>query len=207
MYQLTKEPILADMARAAAIGRDAFVDPKTSVASYYWQAMNRGAGPYPHHAWWQVGWITDYLLAEAELRSGGKVTFPRGFVTPKVGPHQTYGFAPGTVYGDKANLIIREGLLQANSPSVDYILSRSATSNKVYAALLNSRAQPTQFSFSVDKTKIGTGQNVQITRMQWLDSGSNVNAKDGQVSLEIPPFGIKVLAVTYAPNGDQTSLK
>ncbi|GAA4458199.1 hypothetical protein GCM10023189_30040 [Nibrella saemangeumensis] len=207
MYQLTKEPLFADMARTAAIGRDAFVDPKTSVASYYWQAMNRGAGPYPHHAWWQVGWITDYLLAEAELRSGGQVSFPRGFVTPKVGPHQTYGFAPGTVYGDKANLIIREGLLRANSPSVDYILSHSTGSNKVYVALLNNRAQPTQLTFSLDKDKLGTEQKVQITRMQWLDSGGNVQATNGQVSLEIPAFGIKVLAVTYAPNGDQTSIK
>ncbi len=45
--------------------------------------MNKGAGPYPHHAWWQIGWITDYLLAEAQLRSDGQITFPRGFVTPK----------------------------------------------------------------------------------------------------------------------------
>ncbi|GAA4413028.1 hypothetical protein GCM10023187_40830 [Nibrella viscosa] len=207
LYRLTKEPLFADMARAAAIGRDAFVDPKTSVASYYWNAMNRGAGPYPHHAWWQIGWITDYLLAEAELRSGGKVNFPRGFVTPKVGPHQTYGFAPGTVYGDKANLIIREGLLRANSPSVDYILSQSTGSNKLYIALLNNRAQPTQLSFSLDKDKIGTEQNVQITRMQWLDSSGDVQANNGQVSLEIPAFGMKVLAVSYAPTGDRTSLK
>jgi hypothetical protein len=45
MHQLTGEKIFIDMARAAAWGRDAFVDPKTSVASYYWRAMNRGAGP------------------------------------------------------------------------------------------------------------------------------------------------------------------
>ncbi len=47
MYDLTGEALFADMARAAAVGRDAFVDPKTSVASYYWSTMNKGAGPYP----------------------------------------------------------------------------------------------------------------------------------------------------------------
>ena len=62
MFALTGDSLFINMARAAAWGRDAFVDSATSVASYYWNAMNRGSGPYPHHAWWQVGWLTDYLL-------------------------------------------------------------------------------------------------------------------------------------------------
>ncbi|MBS1601131.1 MAG: glycerophosphoryl diester phosphodiesterase, partial [Bacteroidetes bacterium] len=106
---LTHDTLFAEMARAAAIGRDAFVDSATSVASYYWNTMNRGAGPYPHHAWWQIGWITDYLLAEAELRSGGRIHFPRGFMTPKVGPHESVGFAPGVVNGVAARLVDSSG--------------------------------------------------------------------------------------------------
>ncbi|RRB07775.1 glycerophosphoryl diester phosphodiesterase [Larkinella rosea] len=153
MYGMTKEPIFADMARAGAIGRDAFVDAKTSVASYYWQAMNRGAGPYPHHAWWQIGWLTDYLLAEANLRSGGKVVFPRGFVTPKVGPHQTYGFAAGTVNGEKANLVIDEKLVTIDNPSVDYILAKSETKDKVFVILLNNSAQPSDFQLTAKGRK------------------------------------------------------
>ncbi|MBN8822039.1 MULTISPECIES: glycerophosphoryl diester phosphodiesterase [unclassified Spirosoma] len=169
MYTLTKEPIFADMARAGAIGRDAFVDAKTSVASYYWNAMNRGAGPYPHHAWWQVGWLTDYLLAEAELRSGGKVTFPRGFVTPKVGPHQTYGFAAGMVNGEKANLIIDENLITIDNPSVDYILAKSVQSGKLFVVLLNNRAQA---------------------------SDCTVTAKNGKpVKKQLPAFGIDVMTL------------
>jgi len=146
MAALTGEPLFADMARAAAIGRDAFVDSQTSVASYYWTAMNKGAGPYPHHAWWQVGWLTDYLLAEAEYRSEGQVKFPRGFVTPKVGPHQTYGFAPGTINGEKANLLVNENLVKIDSPSIDYILAESVDSKKKFVILLNDRAQATDFT-------------------------------------------------------------
>jgi len=141
MYALTKEPIFADMARSAAIGRDAFVDVKTSVASYYWNAMNKGAGPYPHHACWQIGWITDYLMAEAELRSAGKVTFPRGFVTPKVGPHQTYGFAPGTIYGQPADLTIGEQWATADNPNVESITAQSPDRKYRYVILLNNAPQ------------------------------------------------------------------
>ncbi|MGV3558962.1 glycerophosphoryl diester phosphodiesterase [Larkinella arboricola] len=169
MYGLTKEPIFADMARAGAIGRDAFVDPKTSVASYYWQAMNRGAGPYPHHAWWQVGWLTDYLLAEAELRSNGKVTFPRGFVTPKVGPHQTYGFAAGTVNGEKAKLLIDENRVKIDNPSVDYILAQSEKQNKTFVILLNNSAQPSDFQITVSDKPASRKQ--------------------------LPPFGLEVLTL------------
>lgn len=149
MYGLTKEPIFADMARAGAVGRHAFVDAKTSVASYYWQAMNRGAGPYPHHAWWQIGWLTDYLMAEAELRSDGKVSFPRGFVTPKVGPHQTYGFAPGTVNGQKARLIIDENLVKLDNPAVEHILAKAVQGNKTFVILMNSHAKPAEVKLTL----------------------------------------------------------
>ena len=57
---------------------------------------------FPWHAYWQIGWIVDYLIAEAGLRSDSNISFPYGYMTPKVGPHVTYGFAPGNIYGKKA---------------------------------------------------------------------------------------------------------
>ena len=191
MYKITGEQIFADLARSAAIGRDAFVDPKTSVASYYWQAMNKGAGPYPHHAWWQIGWITDYLLSEAELRSDGKVRFPRGFVTPKVGPHQTYGFESGIIYGEKTNLIIREGLAQSGNPVVDCILAQSESGNKLFVVFLNNHAQASSFDLSLDPEKIKSG--AKIAGIKNAATGKSLS----QLKFEIPGFGIQVLEVTY----------
>jgi hypothetical protein len=192
MYGLTKEPLFADMARAGAIGRDAFVDPKTSVASYYWNAMNKGAGPYPHHAWWQIGWLTDYLLAEAELRSGGKVSFPRGFVTPKVGPHQTYGFAPGTIYGEKASLFMQDGFAQPSSPSVDCLLARAEKSNRVYVLLLNDNASPATFQVALQPEAIGKDKKLKsVTRL--VSSGKS--KAQNELSFKLPGFGMEVLAV------------
>ncbi len=140
MYAATGERLFLDMARAAAVGRDAFVDDATAVATYYWAAMNRGAGPYPHHAWWQLGWITDYLLAEVELRSGGDIRFPAGFITPKVGPHRTYGFSEGTVCGEKASLVMEDGLVVTDSPDVETVLARN--DSHLFVMLLNDCATP-----------------------------------------------------------------
>ncbi|WP_343304026.1 glycerophosphoryl diester phosphodiesterase [Chitinophaga niabensis] len=173
MFTITRDSLFLQMARAAALGRDAFVDKETSVASYYWDVMNKGAGPYPHHAWWQIGWITDYLLAEAEMRSGGQVKFPRGFITPKVGPHQSYGFAPGKVNGVTADLILEEGMLKTTSPYLDYYCAINRQQKKLFFILLNN-----------DDEQLET--TIQIPAK--ADSG---------VALKIAPYGIKVLEINY----------
>lgn len=198
MYQLTGEPIFADMARAGAWGRDAFVDAKTSVASYYWNAMNRGAGPYPHHAWWQIGWITDYLMAEADVRSNGQVRFPRGFITPKVGPHQSYGFAPGRIYGQPARLLIREGVVHpgrgtADSPDVNYILAQSPDEKTLFVVLLNNRTQPTNVTVALRPGGLGSDQR--ITTVRCLPTKQIIVPTNGAIALRMPGLGQTVLAV------------
>lgn len=94
---MTGDSLFVDLARTAAIAREEFLNPDTKIATYYWSQFDRGPGPFPHHAWWQLGWIVDYLLCEAECRSEGLIAFPRGFVTPKVGPQRITGFAPGRI--------------------------------------------------------------------------------------------------------------
>ncbi|MDE6611322.1 MAG: glycerophosphoryl diester phosphodiesterase, partial [Muribaculaceae bacterium] len=138
MFAITGERIFLDMARAAAIGRDAFVDDTTAVASYYWATMNNGAGPYPHHAWWQMGWITDYLLAELELRSDGAIHFPAGFITPKVGPHRTSAFRPGSVYGEEASLVMIPDAVKTDNPNIESVLAQN--SSTLFVMLLNDLA-------------------------------------------------------------------
>lgn len=169
MYRLTGERIFLDMARAAAIGRDAFVDDATAVASYYWATMNNGAGPYPHHAWWQMGWITDYLLAELELRSDGAVSFPAGFITPKVGPHRTAAFSPGTVYGESASLVMLPGVVSTGNPNVEAVLARNDST--LFVMLLND---------------LGTEQNTTLDI-----------AGHGSRKITLAPYGLKIIKVPY----------
>ncbi|MEJ7829395.1 MAG: glycerophosphoryl diester phosphodiesterase, partial [Segetibacter sp.] len=192
MYQLTKDRIFADMARAAAIGRDAFVDGNTSVASYYWNAMNKGAGPYPHHAWWQIGWITDYLMAEAEMRSNGKITFPRGFVTPKVGPHQTYGFKAGKIFGVPAQLTTTENFVKCDKSQVDYIVAKSETDNRTFVILLNNQSQAVN-------AKLRWGDNGKSFKKITVkdDKGNVISTKNlmSETPITLASYGLKVLVV------------
>lgn len=190
MFALTGDSLFLNMARAGALGRDAFVDPQTSVASYYWDVMNKGAGPYPHHAWWQIGWITDYLLAEAEMRSAGKVKFPRGFITPKVGPHQSYGFAPGEVYGTKAELLLKDGLLRSESPYLDYYCAVNRAQSKLYFILLNNDDEPLGTTLHVDiQPQTASSIEADGTR-KTINIGKTIPVK-------IMPYGMQVIEASY----------
>lgn len=199
MHALTQDSLFLNMARAAAIGRDAFVDMDTGVASYYWDSMNYGAGPYPHHAWWQVGWITDYLLSEVTLRSEGEITFPRGFITPKVGPHQTYGFAPGNVFGRKANLIMRSGLMQVDNPYIEYITAINEKEKTLYVVLLNNDDEEQACNIRIDESKLFPRKDVQFKKVSLLDhSGNSIGENVVNETLRFNPYGLQVLKVQYS---------
>ena len=198
MFALTQDSLFVDMARAAAIGRDAFVDSATSVASYYWAAMNKGAGPYPHHAWWQVGWLTDYLLSEIALRSNGGISFPQGFVTPKVGPHKSYGFAPGKVFGTKANLLMISELVKTKEPSIDYFAAKAEEGKAVYVMLLNDGNEKQNASLSLALTKAVAGGTIQnITLLDAKGNKLSDLSKSGNVTVSIEPFGLRVIKISY----------
>ncbi|MBO9634802.1 MAG: glycerophosphoryl diester phosphodiesterase [Chitinophagaceae bacterium] len=199
MFAITRDSLFLTMARAAALGRDAFVDPATSVASYYWDVMNRGAGPYPHHAWWQIGWITDYLLSELRLRSGGKVEFPRGCITPKVGPHQSYGFQPGNVYGHKASLLLKEGVLQTESPYLDYFGAIDNEQKKLFLFLLNNDDEKLTTTLTIDYSKILDNKTIVPKGIQWIEASGKRTRLPVKASfrLTLPGYGMQVLEISY----------
>jgi hypothetical protein len=200
LFGLTRDSLYLNMARAGALGRDAFVHEPTSVASYYWRAMDAGAGPYPHHAWWQIGWITDYLLSEVALRSGGKVDFPRGFVTPKVGPHQTYGFVPGKVFGTEAGLHLPAGMLQVSNPQVDYMGAVAARAGKVYVLLLNNDDEKQISRIQVDAQKLLFNNTASIGKVSLLNNDGLPETElsaDGNWNIQLPAYGLKVIEMEY----------
>lgn len=199
MYRLTKDSLFLNMARAAAIGRDAFVDFKTGVASYYWDSMNNGAGPYPHHAWWQVGWITDYLLSEISLRSNNGITYPGGFITPKVGPHLTYGFTSGTVFGTKADLIMRPGLFKLDNPYIEYMAALNEKEKTVFLILLNNDDEKQTPLIEMDTKCLFSGKKIRVKNVASLNNQGHSTLVDGveNWNVTIDAYGLKVLKIKY----------
>lgn len=200
MYNLTKDQIYLDMARAAAWGRDAFVDKSTNVASYYWTKMDAGPGSFPHHAWWQIGWITDYLMAEVELRSQNQISFPRGFITPKVGPHQSYGFAAGKVYGNVASLKLIDGLLKADHPVIDHVIALNSEEKKCYIILLNNSVNSLKTKVEIHTGKIPGVSGTKIKSAAFIGADGKKGAivdTSKSLNIDFAPNGLKVIEVLY----------
>jgi hypothetical protein len=188
MYELTHDSIFLDMGRSAAIGRDAFVDSATSVASYYWVTMNKGAGPFPHHAWWQAGWIMDYLLSEVHLRSNGAITFPRGFITPKVGPHQSYGFAAGTVYGQPADLKLYRGLIQCDNPNIECLTAIDKKQKRIYVFFLNDLGKVINGNISVNTDVLNKSGSFFLSEIN--EEGERGKIIQNQFVIKMRPYGL-----------------
>lgn len=196
LYQLTQDSLYLNMARAAAWGRDAFVDSATGVASYYWRMMNNGAGPFPHHAWWQIGWITDYLISEANMRSMKKISFPGGFITPKVGPHLTYGFAKGSVMGNKAELIMRLGLTKLSNPKLDCLTALNKEEKKLFLIILNNSIEKEESAFDLNMNVLLPGKKIKPVSIRDITiTGGESSFTDKLI--KISPAGFKVLEVSY----------
>jgi hypothetical protein len=188
MFELTHDSVFLNMARSAAIGRDAFVDSTTSVASYYWVTMNKGAGPFPHHAWWQAGWIMDYLLSEIHLRSKGAITFPRGFITPKVGPHQSYGFAPGKVYGQPADLKLYRGLIQCDNPNMECITAIDKKQKRIHIFFLNDLRKESNGNISVNADVLNKNGSFLLSEID--DKGKKGKLIPNQFVIKMASYGL-----------------
>lgn len=196
--QITNDTFFADMARAAAWGRDAFVDSATSVATYYWRGMNKGPSAFPHHAWWQIGWITDYLISEIALRSNNKIVFPRGFLTPKVGPHESYGFAPGTVYDKSAYLYLPQNLITIDNPHIDYLCAVNRQEQQLYVFLLNNSVSAQHFKLKFNADELNT-ENKKLKQIQFIDKNGNKQKEIPFQNLEekLSEYGLLTLKINY----------
>ncbi len=197
MHEETKDPVFLTMARAAARGRQAFVGEQTGVSVYYWDSLPhvaRDQDKFPWHAFWQIGWITDYLLAEAHLRSEGQIHFPAGFMTPKVGPHRSYGFAPGTIFGRKADLVFRQGMLRSDNADLECLSAWSEDRGTLYLVAINQSPKEGQGKLTIDLSKLSPG--AKWTEEEVLQGVQPVvNRGQGSMELRIPAWGMQVLAL------------
>ena len=199
IHELTGEQLFLDMARAAARGRHHFVNPQTGMSIYYWHSLDDAQkvwSLFPWHAEWQIGWITDYLMAEAHLRSVGRIAFPAGFPTPKVGSHVAYGFAPGTIYGQAATLWRGAGAITCDNPNVESFGALRTDHRRLFIVGLNQFSQAQQATIRIDRGQQAMGHRLHWTACTSIEGDGVVADGDaGTISFTLPAWGIGVAAV------------
>lgn len=199
LYEETADRLFLDLARAAATAREAHLAPDTHMATYYWSQFDRGPGPFPHHAWWQLGWIADYVFAEAEMRSGRRISFPRGFMTPKVGPQRIFGFEPGTVYDEQANPIMVKGLFEADNTDIEILSALTTDRNRLFLILMNSTPRPQHTALTVHPAAIA-GRRIGTASADDPATGRKITpGGDGAFGITLPGYGIQTLKFDLEP--------
>lgn len=198
IYEYTHDPVFLTMARVAARGRNAYVDQESGQAIYYWHTqenLKKGAAMFPWHAYWQIGWITDYLLSEIHLRSDGNIRFPYGFMTPKVGPHVTYGFAPGVIFGQKGDLVFRPDMVNSDNADVEYMLAQSKDKAKLYLMVLSQSPRRQSCTLTLDLAKL-TGKPSRWSKIKNLQGKiKKADRKNSRLCFDFEPWSLNVMEI------------
>jgi hypothetical protein len=138
----------------------------------------------------------DYLMSEIALRSQNAVTFPRGFFTPKVGPHATFGFAPGTIYGETAEL--SWGDVGVDNPAIDCVVARVTKGSRVILLLLNEvgREKNVVLTPQVRSLTDGKAKAWYSARIVGTANPAVLNPV-APVKLTLPGYGLTVVALDF----------
>ena len=70
-------------------------------------------------------------------------------MTPKVGPHESVGFAPGVVDGSEARLVMEPGLVVVENPDVEVVTARSTDGKRLFLIFLNDIGQAVETGYTV----------------------------------------------------------
>ena len=117
--------------------------------------LNAVTSVHFNHIWPHVALVLDFLVADAEARSGGAIKFP-GKYSEGYAYFQgrVFGTDPGKFFGREAILWMPPGLLKYDDPEVNYLAAREGSST-LLLAFSNQSKQARRVKFAVDETLAG----------------------------------------------------
>ncbi|NQU44470.1 hypothetical protein HQ520_14360 [bacterium] len=205
VYRHTGRDIYRTYARHSVIGR------YTNYPGYYVSSLTDVfhtpdypyTGPdltsiYYHHIPVHFGFTVDYLVAQAEVRSNGKVRFPYAKQKNYAWfDERMYGLEPGEIFGEKgAVLWIEEGVAKPENIMVDWIAARSA--DRFYLMLMSQADEPMTVQPNLDAKKIGLADG-DIRIYVNGKAEASVMKSLSEKSVTIPPKGMITLSMPAQP--------
>jgi hypothetical protein len=117
-------------------------------------------------------------------------------VTPKVGPHQSYGFAKGTIYGQEASLLLSSELIKSQNPSIEYVIGHNEVSKKIFVILMNNHHQASKAPLTLNLAALSMTKKRAIKEIKLVENNHTLPSSVAH-TLTIPPYGIQTLAIQY----------
>lgn len=155
---------------------------------------------YYHHIVPQLAWTIDYLIAEASLRSAGKIHFPAarqdGYT---YFDSRVYGHAPGQVYDfDSVWLWLRRGLVTIDNPQINYLTAHN--DSQLFLLLMNESTQEEEamVHFSPDALNFNPQEVKAVAQIRNGIAGSPLPLQNGDVRVTVPSRGLVILQLDHA---------
>jgi len=150
---------------------------------------------YYHHIAPHLAWTLDYLVAEAETRSAGRIAFPsqrqNGYAYFDA---RLYGHAPGKIeQQDNVWLWLRRGLVTLDNPQLNYLTARTAS--QFFLILMNESDRAERSAVRVAAAELGlaaTGEYRFTPLLAAADAPRPV-LRDGATEVVVPARGLLVL--------------
>jgi len=200
VYRYTHREIFRTFARNSVIGR--FANYPGYYLTCFTDLVQDPRYPYKgpditciyyHHIPVHYAFAMDYLVADAEARSDGKIDFP--WVKQKNYAwfnNRVYTAEPGRVFDDgKAVLWLERGLVRLGDCKTDWLAARSP--ERFWVMLMNQTRAARRVNVRLDGAKIGLDGGEGRMRVGGADATPAPSLKDNGCEVTVPPLGLVTL--------------
>lgn len=202
------DSFLRDIARSAVVGRYANY-PGYTISKEYVAFYQRADYPlhdvnemtynqlYYNHVWPHIALLYDYLITDAEMKSGGRVKFPSQYAQGYAYlQSKVYGAAPGEFYGDSAvSVWLPANLLKTDNEQINYVSGYG--NGNFYLALTNQspEKQTGTVQLNADVVPFDAGTTYTVRVMQDNKPAPAMTMQNGKLTVSLSGHGITGLIV------------
>ena len=114
----------------------------------------------------------------------------------KVGPHVTYGFAPGNIYGKKADLLFRPDMVGCDNPEIEFLTALSENGTKLYLIAMCQSNDSQSCTVTLDLSQLVANKTGFRSAKALQGKIIRSAGKKGQINLDFAPWGMNVIEIS-----------
>jgi hypothetical protein len=155
-----------------------------------------------NHIWPHIALLQDFLVSDAYMKSGGKVSFPSAyapgyaFLSSKV-----YGHKPGEIFGNKnINLWLPANAIKSSNIALNHLFGMAE--NDTWIVLMNSTGKPVAAEIYLNPDIIRWNYDQEYTIVTYSENGDSVKGtfKNGLLKAEVLSNGLKAIKIISLKN-------
>ncbi|MDZ7617484.1 MAG: hypothetical protein U1E05_10795, partial [Patescibacteria group bacterium] len=153
------------------------------------------SGIYYHHIPPQLAFSVDFLVAQAQQRSAGRIRFPwamqQGYAWFT---NRVYGMAGGEIFGQPAGRLLLDGkAITIAEKDVDWLAARAG--DRVWLILMSQSDEPVRPTITLDAARLGLTAGAPMTVFTPDQPEGEPRAAEAISELTVPPKGLVAVSL------------